>query len=104
LLRLAGPHSAKALSAFGRRLDLLAAAGVDPTRLEFSAEFGRTLEYYTGFVFDIVSPKLGDKTPIAGGGRYDKLLRWVGSPCDVPAVGSAIHTERLLSAVNAGAA
>lgn len=99
----AGPRSAKAVAAFARRLTLLAAAGIDTNALTFAAEFGRTLEYYTGFVFDIVSPKLGDRTPIAGGGRYDKLLRSVGAVRDVPAVGSAIHTERLLSVVNGGA-
>lgn len=100
---VAGPRSAKAVAAFARRLDLLGAAGIDTSALSFAAEFGRTLEYYTGFVFDIVSPKLGDRTPIAGGGRYDNLLRSVGAVRDVPAVGSAIHTERLLSAVNGGA-
>jgi ATP phosphoribosyltransferase regulatory subunit len=42
----------------------------------------------------------GDRTsPIAGGGRYDGLLRSIGAPGEVPAVGSAIHTERLLAAI-----
>lgn len=100
---MAGPQSAKAVAAFARRLELLKSAGIDISALAFSAEFGRTLEYYTGFVFDIVSPKLGERTPIAGGGRYDRLLRAVGAPRNVPAVGSAIHTERLLSVINGGA-
>ena len=98
----AGPRSTAAVAGFARRLDLLAAAGVDAPALAFAAEFGRNHEYYTGFVFDIVSPQLGERTPIAGGGRYDRLLRAVGAPRDVPAVGSAIHTERLLSVVNGG--
>lgn len=101
---MAGSRSAGAVASFARRLDLLAAAGIDTSALAFSAEFGRTLEYYTGFVFDIVSPRLGERTPIAGGGRYDRLLRVVGAPRDVAAVGSAIHTERLLKVVNGGAA
>ena len=99
----AGPRSARAVAAFARRLDLMTAAGIDTGALAFSAEFGRNLEYYTGFVFDIVSPALGEKLPIAGGGRYDKLMRAVGAPRDVPAVGCAIHTERLLSVLNRGA-
>jgi ATP phosphoribosyltransferase regulatory subunit len=99
---MAGPRSAKAVAAFTRRLTLLADAGIDTSALAFDAEFGRTLEYYTGFVFDLVSPTLGDKAPIAGGGRYDRLLRAAGAPRDVPAVGSAIHTERLLSVVSGG--
>lgn len=100
LMAGAGPRSAKAMTAFRRRLDLLQAAGIDTASLEFSAEFGRNLEYYTGFVFDVVSPKLAAQSPIAGGGRYDNLMKAVGAPRDVPAVGSAIHTERLLSIVN----
>ena len=39
---------------------------------------------------------------IAGGGRYDGLLANIGAPRDVPAIGSAIHTERLLAAVERG--
>jgi ATP phosphoribosyltransferase regulatory subunit len=66
---------------------------------DFSAEFGRTLEYYTGFVFEIASPELGPSSPIAGGGRYDSLMKAVGAPDHVAAVGGAIHTERLLSAI-----
>jgi ATP phosphoribosyltransferase regulatory subunit len=69
---------------------------------EFSAEFGRNLEYYTGFVFEVVAPALGPRSPVAGGGRYDSLLSEVGAPAPVPAVGASIHTERLLAALAAG--
>jgi ATP phosphoribosyltransferase regulatory subunit len=85
------------LRAFQRRLDDLDAAGVITDEAEFSAEFGRSLEYYTGFVFEIVVPELGPKSPLAGGGRYDSLLAEVGAPVEVPAVGASIHTERLLA-------
>ena len=89
-----------ALDAFRRRLDLLEAAGAPVGEAEFSAEFGRNLEYYTGFVFEIVVPELGPESPIAGGGRYDSLLADVGAPAEVPAVGSSIHTERLLAVLD----
>ncbi len=94
------PHRldlAAALGAFKRRLALLEDAGVDMGTATFAAEFGRDLEYYTGFVFEIVSPRLGPASPIAGGGRYDELMADVGAPTPVPAVGSCIHTERLLA-------
>lgn len=91
-----------ALESYQRRLQLLVDSGIDPALIEFSAEFGRNLEYYTGFVFEIVVPELGTGSPVAGGGRYDGLLGAVGAPEPVPAVGSAIHTERLLSAVDGG--
>jgi ATP phosphoribosyltransferase regulatory subunit len=35
---------------------------------------------------------------IAGGGRYDHLLKTLGAERDVPAVGCAIRTERVLAA------
>ena len=89
-----------ALTAFRRRLDLLEAAGVAVGEAAFSAEFGRNLEYYTGFVFEISVPKLGPRSPIAGGGRYDSLMSDVGAATPVPAVGSSIHTERLLAVLS----
>ena len=95
---------AGALDAYKRRLELLAQEGVDVLHAEFSAEFGRNFEYYTGFVFEVVAPALGPFSPVAGGGRYDKLMRAVGAAQDVPAVGAAIHTERVLEVVEAEAA
>jgi ATP phosphoribosyltransferase regulatory subunit len=89
-----------ALDAYDRRLALLAKAGIALDRITFAAEFGRSLEYYTGLVFEVRVPELGASSPIAGGGRYDGLMRAAGAPLDVPAVGGAIHTERLLSALN----
>ncbi len=99
LLRDMNIDISEAFDAYQRRLQLLADAGIDVTRAEFEAEFGRTLEYYTGFVFEIVVPQLGRVSPIAGGGRYDTLMRQCGAEEDVPAVGGAIHTERLLAAL-----
>ena len=93
-----------ALEAFARRLELLRAAGVDVADATFSAEFGRDLEYYTGFVFEVIVPELGEKSPIAGGGRYDGLLADVGAPRTVAAVGSCIHTERLIAVIGGGGA
>ena len=88
-----------ALESFRRRLDLLESHGVDTREAQFSAVFGRSLEYYTGFVFQAVSPKLSATSPIASGGRYDGLLTDLGAPHPVPAVGSCIHAERLFAAL-----
>ena len=90
------------LDAFRRRLELLGQAGIDLEDAEFDAEFGRNLEYYTGFVFELIAPQLGPKSAVAGGGRYDSLLAEVGAPGQVPAVGSCIHTERLLAILEGG--
>lgn len=88
-----------ALDVYLKHLKLLQDAGIDVVHAEFSAEFGRSLEYYTGFVFEIYAPAYSDTIPIAGGGRYDNLLHAAGAESRIPAVGAAIHTERLLSAV-----
>ncbi len=65
----------------------------------FEADFGRHFEYYTGMVFQIEIDGAGVAGQIAGGGRYDELMRALSHGAhDVPAVGAAIHTERLLAA------
>jgi len=99
LARGQGVDLSAGLDAFQRRLDRIEAAGIGIAGAEFSAEFGRNLEYYTGFVFEVIAPALGPRSPVAGGGRYDGLLAEVGAPGPVPAVGASIHTERLLAAL-----
>jgi ATP phosphoribosyltransferase regulatory subunit len=102
LAREEGVDVADALQAYQRRIELMHRAGVDTSQAEFCAEFGRTLEYYTGFVFEVFVPGSSTFSPVAGGGRYDSLLKAVGAAEDVPAVGAAIHTERLLAAIAGG--
>jgi ATP phosphoribosyltransferase regulatory subunit len=99
LARRHGVNLSAGIEAFARRLDLIEQAGVGTAGAEFSAEFGRSLDYYTGFVFEAVAPALGARSPVAGGGRYDNLLAEVGAQACVPAVGASIHTERLLTAL-----
>ena len=86
-----------AAEALTRHFDRLTQFGIDSSQVTFSAEFGRSLEYYSGPVFQIESPT--DPNPIGGGGRYDGLLSVLGASRPVQAAGSAIHTERLLAAV-----
>jgi ATP phosphoribosyltransferase regulatory subunit len=94
---------AAAIDAFERRGKLLKEGGVDLSDVPFSGEFGRNVAYYSGFVFEVLVLSLGAASPVAGGGRYDGLLRAVGAPRDIPAVGGAIHTERLLAVVGGNA-
>jgi ATP phosphoribosyltransferase regulatory subunit len=103
IMRAGNVDISPGLDAFQRRLDLIAKAGVDLEGAEFSAEFGRNLEYYTGFVFEVIAASLGAKSPLAGGGRYDELLSDAGAPVRVPAVGASIHTERLLAVLQGAA-
>ena len=48
----------------------------------------RGLAYYTGFVFEAFDRK-GDLRALAGGGRYNDLVKKLGGP-ELPAVGFAI--------------
>lgn len=87
------------LAAFARRITLMQDSGISVDACRFLSEFGRNLEYYTGFVFQIEHDTPSGPMPIAGGGRYDTLMSDIGAAHPVPAVGCAIHTERLLAAV-----
>ncbi len=98
----AGIDLGAALDRHARRLQCFREAGAGLQYAHFAADFGRQLEYYSGFVFQIEMPGHGAAGQIAGGGRYDGLIASIGGPDGVPAVGSAIHTERLL-AVREGA-
>ena len=103
LAKGAGIDLGEVLDASARRFDRLQQSGIDLTKATFAAEFGRKFEYYSGLVFQIETRDFGEAEPIAGGGRYDGLLAHLGAPHEVPAVGSAIHTERLLVAAGKGA-
>ncbi len=91
-----------AIRAFETRLTMAGEEGIDLTQATFAAGFGRAFEYYTGFVFEVLSPVLDDATPMGGGGRYDTLVHAISGTQSVPAVGAALHTERLLLAVRGG--
>jgi ATP phosphoribosyltransferase regulatory subunit len=90
-----------ALDRFEKRIDAFAKAGVDVGALSFAADFGRRLDYYTGFVFEIHDPRRRDGRQIVGGGRYDRLLSLIptasGKPHGraIPAVGFAIWLDRI---------
>jgi ATP phosphoribosyltransferase regulatory subunit len=90
-----GPRFAGATSYFARRLEAMEEQGLNPRRFAFAATFGRDLEYYTGFVFQVEADAAEGPLVVAGGGRYDNLLSDMGAASHIPAVGCAIHAERL---------
>ena len=59
--------------------------------INFIANFGRDVEYYTGIVFEVFS----GKKEIARGGRYDDLLKSLGAKKNTPAVGAAINLKNI---------
>jgi histidyl-tRNA synthetase len=60
----------------------------------------RGLDYYTSLVYEAKTPLGGELGSVAGGGRYDDLIRLVGGP-QMPATGMAIGVERLIEALRA---
>jgi ATP phosphoribosyltransferase regulatory subunit len=88
-----------AVDLFEARVEAIQRAGLETADMEFAAVFGRSLEYYTGFVFQIDRhlPD-GASDTIAGGGRYDTMLKDIGADAMIPAVGCAIYASRLVSA------
>jgi histidyl-tRNA synthetase len=59
----------------------------------------RGLDYYTKTAFEVTTNLLGAQNAIAGGGRYDALVKHLGGP-DVAGIGFAIGFERLLALVS----
>ena len=88
--------------------ELLAAGGYNPDRIEVDPSVVRGLGYYTGPVyeaeltFEITDEKGRPRQfgSVAGGGRYDDLVkRFTGQ--EVPATGISIGVDRLLAALRA---
>jgi ATP phosphoribosyltransferase regulatory subunit len=86
------------MAAMQARLKKIAALGVDLSRVRFTAHFGRNMEYYTGFVFELWSTDKEGPVQVAGGGRYDTLMETLGAKIPVSAIGCALRTERMLAA------
>ncbi|MDR1777404.1 MAG: histidine--tRNA ligase [Desulfovibrio sp.] len=76
---------------FDMTLRYLEAAG---TVFELDSRLVRGLDYYCRTTFEVVSGDIGAQSAVAGGGRYDGLVKSLGGP-DVPGVGFACGMERL---------
>ena len=98
LLKAAGIKLDTPLAAMEARLEAITALGVDPARVRFTAHFGRNMEYYTGFVFELWSRDAEGPVQVAGGGRYDSLMESLGTKLRVSAIGCSLRTERMLVA------
>jgi ATP phosphoribosyltransferase regulatory subunit len=76
------------------RVGFMAARGIDTSSTRFSTAFGRGLDYYTGFEFELHSKGNGVE-PLVAGGRYDGLMTQLGSATPIPAVGFSVWVEAL---------
>ncbi|MEM1276631.1 MAG: ATP phosphoribosyltransferase regulatory subunit [Pseudomonadota bacterium] len=98
VLEAGGIRLDAAIETLSRRLDALSSAGFDLSSLIFDADFGRNLEYYDGFVFEVTVENWSEGPPIAGGGRYDTITARLGAEAPRPAVGGIIRPEALREA------
>jgi histidyl-tRNA synthetase len=65
---------------------------------EIDTNLVRGLDYYTKTAFEFISEQIGAQSAIAGGGRYDRLVEFLGGK-PTPAVGFAIGIERILELI-----
>ena len=98
---------AKGVDELQTMADLLAAGGYGPDRIVIDPSVVRGLGYYTGPVFEAeLTFEIKDEKgrprsfgSVAGGGRYDDLVkRFTGQ--EVPATGVSIGVDRLLAALH----
>jgi ATP phosphoribosyltransferase regulatory subunit len=83
-----------AIDQFESRVGFMAARGIDTGSTRFSTSFGRGLDYYTGFEFELHN-KGNSVEPLVAGGRYDGLMSQLGANTPIPAVGFSVWVEAL---------
>ena len=83
-----------------QRIGFMAARGLDIAAIRLSTAFGRGIDYYTGFEFELHAKGNGAE-PLVAGGRYDGLLTRLGSPTPIPAVGFSVWIDALAQAGSA---
>src|SRR6201999_4198848 len=83
-----------AIDAFESRVGFMTTRGIDIAQMRFSTAFGRGLDYYTGFEFELHAKGNGIE-PLVAGGRYDGLLTQLGAATPIPAVGFSVWVEAL---------
>ncbi|MEP0695634.1 MAG: ATP phosphoribosyltransferase regulatory subunit, partial [Nitratireductor sp.] len=89
----AGISLGAALDNFTARAEAIAGYNLAGDGVHYDAAFGRPLDYYTGLVFEISAA--GGERPLAGGGRYDRLLTLLGAQNPIPGVGFSVWLDRI---------
>ena len=68
------------------------------TCFKINPKLVRGLDYYTRTAFEVLAAGLGAQNAVAGGGRYDGLVKEFGGP-QTPAIGFAMGVERIISLI-----
>ncbi len=83
-----------AIDQFESRIGFMDERGIELGKVRFSTSFGRGVDYYTGFEFELHRPGNG-ADPLVAGGRYDGLMSQLGAAQPIPAVGFSIWIEAM---------
>lgn len=86
------------IAAVARLVDLVEAAGGDPSALKIDPSIVRGLDYYTGMVFETVLTEALHVGSVCSGGRYDDLAG-LYTKTNLPGVGGSIGISRILAAI-----
>ncbi len=84
-------YQSEILMHWKKSLSLLDQLGVESHHITIQPAIARAWEYYTGVVFELYIEDLH----VGGGGRYDELIRMLGSGRDVPAVGFTYYADHI---------
>ncbi|HEV7723382.1 MAG TPA: ATP phosphoribosyltransferase regulatory subunit [Iamia sp.] len=95
---LASPALAALVASWRRRVEMIAAYGIDPAVVTLRLGLRRGIDYYTSFIFEIEDPETGDD-PLCAGGRYDELVGRLTGRGSVPGVGFGLAVEHLVRLV-----
>jgi histidyl-tRNA synthetase len=90
--RLADDLSPDAAEHFARVRGYLDALGL---AYRVNPRLVRGLDYYVRTTFELTTSHLGAQNAVAGGGRYDGLIKLLGGPPD-PGIGFAVGMERVV--------
>ncbi len=93
-----GGIDSPALRRLEEAVSMIALHGVDGDTLTLDFGLARGIAYYTGIVFEVAMREGG--LSLGGGGRYDTLMRALGHPEDVPALGFALTLENVVQATH----
>ena len=77
---------------FKKLQEILSGNGVE---FEIDPKLVRGLDYYCKTAFEFVSSEIGAKSAVAGGGRYDRLVEYLGGKASY-GVGFAMGIERIM--------
>ncbi len=89
-----GDTTKQALAELKKIYQLVTAYGLADC-IKFDLGLNRSLDYYTGMLFEIYLPGIGFS--VAGGGRYDKMMDNFNISC--PATGFALGIDRIMLAL-----